>query len=71
KADELDLGYILVIEGKGTDIAQSVINNTSSKDQEVLVLDSLQSVTDEDISNGASYISIMTEDLEVLKTALS
>ena len=71
KADELDLGYILVIEGKGTDIAQSVINNTSSKDQEILVLDSLQSVTDEDISNGASYISIMTEDLEVLKTALS
>jgi len=71
KTDELDIGYLLVIDGQEGDIAGSVINNTAEKDQTVLVLDSLQSVTDEDIQGGTSYISVMTEDLEVLKTALS
>jgi zinc transport system substrate-binding protein len=35
-----------------------------------MTLDSMQSVTSEDVKKGASYLSIMEENLNVLKEAL-
>ena len=66
KVDELKLKNIIVIESSDKKIAETVIDTTESKDQNILVLDSLQS-TDE---NGTSYLKAMETNLEVLKEAL-
>ena len=71
KVDSLDLDYIMVIEGGGTKIADTIIANSARKDRKVLVMDSIQSVTASDLAQGASYIGKMESNLEVLKTALN
>lgn len=70
KTDELKLHTILTIEGSDQKIAKTIVENTSSKDQKILVLDSMQSVTSKDVKDGASYFSVMEKNLEVLKEAL-
>lgn len=70
KVNELGLNAVMTIEGNDHTIAETVRDNTESKDQEILTLDSMQSTTSEDVANGASYLSIMTDNLEVLKNAL-
>ena len=70
KTDELGLSSLLTIKGDDQSIAVTVQNATSAKDQQILVLDSMQSTTSEDVSSGASYLQIMEENLAVLKTAL-
>ena len=70
KVDELSLPAVLTIEGKDKRIAETIIENTTSKDQTVLTMDSMQSITSQDVANGVTYISIMSENLEVLKKAL-
>lgn len=71
KTDELLLSNVITIEGTTHKIAETVIANTSGKNQNVLVLDSMQSVNLRDIANGASYIGIMQKNLDVLKRALN
>ena len=70
KVDELKLNAVLTIEKSDQKIANTIIENTASKNQKVLSIDSMQGTTVEDVNNGASYISIMTQNLEVLKEAL-
>ena len=70
KVDELSLGTILTIEGNNHKIAQTIAQNTKAKNQKILMLDSMQSVTSKDVKNGANYLSIMETNLETLKTAL-
>lgn len=70
KVDELNLPCVLTIQGSTHKIAQTVVNNTTTKDQKILLMDSMQSTTWEDVKNGASYLSIMEKNLEALKTAL-
>jgi len=70
KVDELDLHTVLTIEGKDKSIAETIVDNTQNKDQQILTLDSMQSVTSSDVANGATYLSIMESNLEVLKEAL-
>ncbi len=70
KVDELGLPCVLTIEGANHKIAQTIVQNTKSKNQQVLTMDSMQSTTSQDVKNGASYLSIMQKNLEVLKTAL-
>ena len=70
KVDELSLGTILTIEGNNHKIAQTIAQNTKAKNQKILTLDSMQSVTSKDVKNGANYLSIMETNLEALKTAL-
>ena len=69
--EENALPYVMVLENSTQGIAKQVIDNTKSKDQGILVLNSLQSVTREDIESGATYLGLMKEDLAVLKTALN
>ena len=69
--EENSLPYVMVLESSTQGIAKQVIDNTESKDQGILVLNSLQSVTREDIENRATYLGLMKEDLAVLKTALN
>ena len=70
KVDELSLPVVLTIEGKDKRIAETIIENTASKTQKVLTLDSIQSVSSSDVKNGTTYISIMESNLSVLKEAL-
>lgn len=69
--DELKLPVVLTIEGDNHSIAKTVVSSTQEKNQKILVMNSLQSVTANDIADGESYLGIMTENLEVLKEALS
>lgn len=70
KTDELGLSTILTIESSDGRIAETIKNNTATKDQQILKMDSLQSATSKDAANGVSYLSIMQENLGVLKQAL-
>ena len=70
KVDENSLKSVLTIEGTDHSIAETIIQNTDSKDQKILTMNSMQSVTSDDIKNGATYLSIMESNLEVLKEAL-
>ena len=70
KADELGLKYILKTETAATKIAETVIANTKEKNQQILVLDSMQSVGSKDAKNGTTYLSVMEKNLETLKKAL-
>lgn len=70
KVNELSLPCVLTIEGANHQIAQTVVSNTNTKDQEILVMNSMQSVTAADVMAGASYLAIMEQNLETLETAL-
>ena len=70
KVNELGLPAICTIEKSDQGIAETVKENTDSKDQEILTLNSLQSVTSADVQAGTSYLQIMTDNLSVLKKAL-
>lgn len=70
KADETGVPAIMTIDGSDGSIAQTIIDNTESKDQQILTLDSMQSVTAQRIEQGETYLSIMESDLEVLRVAL-
>lgn len=71
KVDELGLTSVLTIEGAQHKIAQTIVENTEEKNQAILTLDSMQSVTSKDVEAGETYGSIMQENLDVLKTALN
>lgn len=70
KVDELGLKNVMTIEKSDQKIAKTIIENTKSKDRNILTLDSMQSVTSDDVKNGTTYLSIMESNLEVLKEAL-
>jgi len=71
KVDELELPAVLTIEHPRTRIAETVVQNTASKDQKILALDSMQGTTESDIQAGMTYLSVMEANLEVLKEALN
>ena len=70
KVDELGLHNALTIEKSDQKIAQTIIKNTKEKNQKILTMDSMQSTTSENVSDGATYLSIMENNLEILKEAL-
>ena len=70
KADELGVPAILTIDGDDPKIAETVRDNTKEKSQQILVMDSMQSTTSEDLKNGNTYLSIMEKNLGILIAAL-
>lgn len=70
KTDALGLSHVLTIENPNHKIAETVVANTSDKNQQVLSMDSMQSVTSKDVAAGATYLSIMEHNLDVLTQAL-
>lgn len=71
KVDELSLSSILTIEGTDHRIAETIRDTTASRDQQILTMDSMQSVTSKDVSDGVTYLSVMESNLEVLREALA
>ena len=71
KLEELQLPAVMTIEGSDGRLAETVVQATGTRDAKILTLDSMQSTTGEDLKNGATYLSIMEENLEVLRQALA
>ncbi len=71
KIDGLGLKSVLTIDGGISNIDESVISNTKSENIKTLSLESLQSVALDEINAGLSYLSAMTDNLNVLKEALN
>ena len=61
----------MTIEGADHRIAETIVQNTGSKDQKILTMDSMQSTTSKDVQNGTTYLSVMEKNLSVLKEALN
>ncbi|MBP5312042.1 MAG: zinc ABC transporter substrate-binding protein [Clostridia bacterium] len=70
KIDEFELGAVIALEGSDGKIAETIKNTTAKKDQKILYMNSLQSVTAKDIAEGVTYLGEMEKNLQVLKEAL-
>lgn len=70
RVDEWKLPCVLTIEGAQHKIAETIVQNTTAKNQRVLTMDSMQSTTSKDVKNGTTYLSVMEKNLSVLKEAL-
>ena len=70
KTDALGCGTIFTIENSDHKIAQTIIDNTKAKNQNIAELNSLQSVTKDRIGSGTTYLSLMQQNYEVLKAAI-
>ncbi len=71
KVDELGLGSVLVIEKSDQGIARTVVETTQAKNQEILVMDSLQSATQAEADGGKTYLGAMEDNLAILAKALA
>ena len=71
KVDELGLNTILTIENSNHEIAETIKQNTEEKNQNILSMNSLQSVTNADLDGGFTYLKAMQDNLEILKQALN
>ncbi len=69
KIDDLDLDAVLTLEGRDKKLAETIVR-TSGRDVEILSLNSMQSITKEDVEGGAKYLDIMDKNADVLKEAL-
>ena len=70
RVDEWKLPCVWTIEGAQHKIAETIVRNTTAKNQRVLTMDSMQSTTSKDVKNGTTYLSVMEKNLSVLKEAL-
>ena len=71
KVDEIGVPAILVIEKSNQEIAKTIKENTLEKNQKILEMNSIQSVTKEEIEAGFTYLKAMEENYACLKQALS
>ena len=65
KMDELDSNYIFKIESGDDKLAKTIIQNSGKKNAQVLILNSMQSVTTKQAQD-TSYVKIMNENLQTL-----
>lgn len=70
KMDELGNKTIYTIENSDKSVARTIIESTAAKDQQIAELNSLQSVGRADIEAGATYLSLMRTNYEVLAETL-
>ncbi len=71
KVDELALPAVMTIEGADHRIAETIIDNTQTKDQQILTMNSMQATTARDVTNGENYLAVMEHNLTVLTQALN
>lgn len=71
KVDELGLTTVLTIEGDNHRIAETIVQNTASRDAKIVAMDSMQATTAADVQGGVTYLAVMEANLEALKQALT
>lgn len=69
KLNEYDCDTVFTLENSDKSIAETIIS-TSGRNADIAELNSLQSVSTDDIAGGATYISIMEKNYDVLSGAL-
>ncbi len=67
---EINLNRVIILEGSPDDLATTIIDNTTERSGEILVMNSLQSVTSDQLEEGLTYLSVMDENLGALMTVL-
>ena len=70
KVKELDCDTVYTLENSNKDIANAVISSSGKSGVKIAELNSLQSVSKNDIKDGASYISLMQKNYDVLSGTL-
>ena len=70
KLRESGVGALIILESSTKDLASTVISNSGCEGVEIVVMDSMQSITARDVDAGASYLSIMEKNLAALLAAL-
>lgn len=70
KVDEIGTKVILTIDGSDERLANTIKDNTKDKNQEILQMDSMQSVRSSELED-YNYINVMIKNLTILKQALS
>ena len=72
KMDSESLPSIFIIENGNEKIAKAVLAaSKKSQSTQILTINSMQSITEEQINNGINYLSLMRANLENLKKALN
>ncbi|MCD7765958.1 MAG: metal ABC transporter substrate-binding protein [Lachnospiraceae bacterium] len=71
KVDELGLTTVLTIDGTDHSIAETIVSTASSDNIQILSMDSMQSTVSADVEAGATYLSLMESNLDVLTQALN
>ena len=70
KADELALPAIIKLESSDGKIAQTVVQSAANENLKILTMDSMQSAGIGEVRSGVTYLSVMENNLAVLKEAL-
>ena len=70
KADEIPVSCVLTIDGSDRRIAETIVRSTKNQDQKILTLNSMQSIAGKQAGEGVTYLSVMEENLPVLREAL-
>ena len=68
KVKEKELPFVLKIDGSDGSVAKTIASQSKA---EVRTLNSCQSVSEDEIESGTSYLSIMTDNLSVLREVLN
>jgi len=68
--DTYSLGAIVTTERPKAGLAERVRDASRAKNQKILSLNSMQSVTQKDVDGGASYLAMMQQNLEALRQIL-
>ena len=72
KMDSDSLPAIFTLENSNKKIANAILTaSKNSKNAQILDINSMQSITEQQIVEGISYLSIMQKNLDVLKKALN
>lgn len=71
KVGELKLPSVFITDGSNGKIARTVIDNSQQKEAAIKTLNSIQSVSADDINSGVTYLGLMEENLNLLKEALN
>ena len=71
KVDELNLPAVLTTETPQFRIAETIVENTRTRDQKIIGMNSMQGITADEIAAGATYLGIMEQNLAVLQEALN
>ncbi len=71
KTDELKADTLFVLENSDRVIAKSIIQNTKSKNQNIIELNSMQSVSSDMVKSGTTYLGLMEKNYEELKAVFS
>lgn len=70
KLKDTGVKYVLTTDNSDKKTAKAVISAAGVSDVGILEMNSMQAVSDSEVKSGVTYLSIMEENLGVLKTAL-